>query len=109
LVFESIADSSATPAAAADDFVANSKGAGAEPMLTIPMIGWVPKLAANRGKLASYSISKYGSQTGNDSQWFADAGNGLAAPTAIRRSPGTIRPMPILRPTQLFSARSCNT
>jgi hypothetical protein len=77
--FESIADSSSTPAAAADDFVANSKGAGAEPMLTIPMIGWVPKLAANRGKLASYSIAKYGSQTGNDSQWFADAGNGISS------------------------------
>jgi hypothetical protein len=77
--FESIADSPATPAAASDDFVANSKAGGAEPMLTIPMIGWVPKLAANRGKLASYSIAKYGPQTGNDSQWFPDAGNGVSS------------------------------
>lgn len=80
--FESIADSPATPAAAADDFVANTKGAGAEPLLTIPMIGWVPKLAPNRGKLASYSIAKYGPQTGNDSQWFADAGNGISSTNA---------------------------
>jgi hypothetical protein len=77
--FESIADSPAVPAGAADDFVANSKTIGAEPMLTIPMIGWVPKLAANRGKLASYSIAKYGPQTGNDAQWFADAGNGISS------------------------------
>lgn len=42
------------------------------------MIGWVPKLAPNRGKLASYSIAKYGPQTGNDAQWFADAGNGMS-------------------------------
>ncbi|HZR16345.1 MAG TPA: glycoside hydrolase family 44 protein [Verrucomicrobiae bacterium] len=80
--FESIADSSAVPAAAADDHVANSKAAGAEPVLTIPMIGWVPRLAANRNKLASYSISKYGPQTGNDSQWFPDAGNGMSSTNA---------------------------
>jgi len=70
------------PGAAADDHVANSKAAGAEPILTIPMIGWVPKLAANRDKLASYSIAKYGPQTGNDAQWFADAGNGLSSTNA---------------------------
>jgi hypothetical protein len=75
--FESIADSSATPGAAADDFVANSKSGGAQPMITIPMIGWMPKLAAQRGKLASYSIAKYGNQSGNDWQWMPDAGNGI--------------------------------
>ena len=76
--FESIADSTAVPAGSADDFVANSKTAGAEPAITIPMIGWVPKLASNRDKLSSYSIAKYGAQTGNDSQWFADAGDGIS-------------------------------
>jgi hypothetical protein len=75
--FESIADSPATPGAAADDFVSASKSAGAEPMLTIPMIGWLPKLGPNRGKLASYSIAKYGLQADHDWQWFADAGNGV--------------------------------
>ncbi len=75
--FESIDDGSATPAATADSFVVTSKGGGADPMLTIPMIGWVPKLGPSRGKLASYSIAKYGAQTGNDSQWMSDAGNGI--------------------------------
>ena len=46
-------------------------------MLTIPMIGWVAKLGSNRSKLASFSIAKYGAQTGNDWQWFPDAGNGI--------------------------------
>ena len=46
-------------------------------MLTIPMIGWVAKLGPNRSKLASFSIAKYGAQTGNDWQWFPDAGNGI--------------------------------
>ena len=31
-----------------------------------PTIGWVARLGANRAKLASYSIAKYGPQTGND-------------------------------------------
>ena len=74
--FESIDDGSATPA---DDFVANSKNGGAQPLLTIPMIGWPPKLGASRGKLASYSIKKYGPQTGSDSQWMPDAGNGISS------------------------------
>jgi hypothetical protein len=77
--FQSIADSSTNaPGKAADDFVANSKAANAEAMITIPMIGWAPKLGVNRGKLASYSISKYGPQTGNDWEWFPDAGNGIS-------------------------------
>jgi hypothetical protein len=77
--FESLPDSPAVPGAAADGFVTKSKSGGAEPMLTVPMIGWVPKLGANGdGRLASYSISKYGAQTGNDAQWFTDAGNGIS-------------------------------
>jgi hypothetical protein len=77
--FESIADSPATPGAAADDFVTISKTGGSEPALTIPMIGWMPKLGPNRGKLASYSIAKYGSQTGSDASWMPDAGNGISS------------------------------
>jgi hypothetical protein len=77
--FESLADSSATPAASADSFVSISKNGGAEPALTIPMIGWMPKLGPSRGKLASYSIAKYGPQTGSDSQWMPDAGNGVSS------------------------------
>jgi hypothetical protein len=75
--FESIDDGSSAPGASADDFVANSLAGGAQPMITIPMIGWAPRLGPSRGKLASYSIAKYGPQTANDSQWMPDAGNGM--------------------------------
>jgi len=75
--FESIGSDSATPGADADDFIQGSRNAGAQPMITIPMVGWVAKLGPNRSKLASFSIAKYGAQTENDWQWFPDAGNGV--------------------------------
>src|SRR5438477_1539203 len=62
--FESIGDSSAVAGERGDTFISNSKGAGAQAMLTIPMIGWVANLGANRAKLCSFSIAKYGPQTG---------------------------------------------
>jgi hypothetical protein len=80
--FQSIANSSATPGAAADSFISATRTGGAEPVLTIPMVDWMPKLASGRGKLASYSITKYGPQTGNDWEWFADAGNGVGTNAA---------------------------
>lgn len=79
--FESIPDSSATAGERGDTFIQNSRGAGAEPMLTIPIIGWVAKIGPNRAKLCSYSQAKYGQQTANDWQWFPDAGNGILAST----------------------------
>lgn len=75
--FESIGDTSATAGERGDTFFSMNKAAGAQSLITIPMIGWVAKLPANRNKLASFSIAKYGAQTGNDSQWFPDAGNGV--------------------------------
>ena len=75
--YESIGDNSAVAGERGDTFIANSQAANAEAMLTIPMIGWVAKLGPNRSKLASFSIAKYGQQTGNDWQWFPDAGNGI--------------------------------
>jgi PKD repeat protein len=77
--FESIGYSSAVAGEGADTFISNTKTASAESMITIPMIGWVAKLGSNRGKLASFSQAKYGAQTGNDWQWFPDAGNGILA------------------------------
>ena len=77
--FESIGDSPATPGAAADDHITTSKNGGAQPLISIPMIGWMPKLQPNRDKLASFSIAKYGAQTGSDSQWMPDAGNGVSS------------------------------
>jgi len=75
--YESIGDNSATPGERGDSLISSSKAAQAQAMLTIPMIGWVAKLSPNRTKLAGFSISKYGAQSGNDWQWFPDAGNGV--------------------------------
>jgi hypothetical protein len=74
--FESIGDTGSTAGQATDSFITTSRNGGAQPMVTVPMIGWAAKLGPNRGKLASFSIKKYGAQTGNDAAYFADAGNG---------------------------------
>lgn len=79
--FESIPYASAAEGAEADAFISGTRDAGAAPMITIPLIPWVARLGTNRGKLASFSIAKYGPQTGNDWQWFPDAGNGISAAT----------------------------
>ena len=75
--FESIGDTSAVAGERGDTFIADAKAANAKAMLTIPLLDWVAKLGSNRSKLASFSLAKYGPQTGNDSQWFPDAGNGI--------------------------------
>ena len=75
--FESIAESSATPGQRGDDFVLNSRAAGAEPMLTIPIIEYVAKVGTNRSKLASFDSRVYGAQDDCDWQWFPQACNGM--------------------------------
>jgi hypothetical protein len=75
--FESLAESGSGPGASVDEFIRDSKNGGAQAMITVPIIGWVAKLGANSQRLGSYSIGKYGAQTDNDWQWFADAGNGV--------------------------------
>jgi hypothetical protein len=75
--YESIADTSATAGERGDTFIANAKAANASAMLTIPTIEWVAKVGTGRSKLAGFSIAKYGAQSGNDWQWFPDAGNGV--------------------------------
>jgi hypothetical protein len=75
--YQSIADGSATSGERGDTFLANARAANAKAMLTVPLIEWVAKVGLNRSKLASFSIAKYGPQTGNDWQWFPDAGNGV--------------------------------
>ena len=44
-------------------------------MITIPLIGWMPKLGPNREDRYSFSVAKYGPQTATD-PWRSDAGNG---------------------------------
>ncbi len=75
--FESIGYPSSVPADYTDGFVQEAKNGNAQPMLTIPIIDWVAKVGPNRSKLASFSIAKYGAQTGSDFMYFPDAGNGV--------------------------------
>jgi len=79
--FESIPDSSNVAGERGDTFISSTQAAGARAMITIPMLDWVAKLGPNRAKLASFSQAKYGAQTGNDAQWFPDAGNGILKST----------------------------
>jgi len=76
--FESIADSTAVPGYRIDNFIAGNNAASAASMLTVPEIGWIANLGANRASLDSYSVAKYGSQTGSDPYW-SDAGNGISS------------------------------
>jgi hypothetical protein len=74
--YESYPGDSATPGADADQFVSDTKSKGAQPMLTVPLAGWVAKLGHNRSILPSFSVAKYGAQCDTD-YWDPDAGNGI--------------------------------
>lgn len=80
--FETYSDSSGTPGASADSYVATTRSAnnGAEPMFTIPMIDYLANLGPNRSTLEGFSVKKYGSQTATD-PWNSDAGNGVSSAT----------------------------
>jgi hypothetical protein len=75
--FQSVPEGENTPGGAVDAFIVASRSAGAQPMITVPTLGWVAKLGLLRTKLSSYSILKYGPQLDRDWQWFPDAGNGV--------------------------------
>lgn len=77
--FESIAEASATAGERGDRLIAADRSAGAESMITVPIIDWVARVGAGRGKLAGFSQAKYGAQTDADWSWFPDAGNGILA------------------------------
>ncbi|HET9643397.1 MAG TPA: glycoside hydrolase family 44 protein [Burkholderiaceae bacterium] len=77
--FESTDEGSANPGQAVLDMVNAGRQAGAQSMVTVPMLGWVAKQNGDRSKLSSFSLAKYGAQQASDSQWMADAGNGVRA------------------------------
>src|SRR5712691_2241237 len=87
--YESIGDSSAIAGERGDTFISNSRAGNAVAMLTVPLIDWVAKLGSNRSKLAGFSVAKFAPQTGNDWQWFPDAGNGVRTngPTVTGNDP----------------------
>ena len=74
--FESYPQQSGVAGEEADTFVSDTKSAGAQPMLTVPLIGWVANLGNNRAILPSFSVTKYGAQCATD-PYFPDAGNGV--------------------------------
>ncbi len=80
--YESYPQKSGKAGEEADTLIGDSKAAGAEALLTMPLIGWVAKLGANRSILPSFSVSKYGPQCDTD-YWFPDAGNGLKPDCAM--------------------------
>ncbi|MGO8670791.1 MAG: glycoside hydrolase family 44 protein [Capsulimonadaceae bacterium] len=78
--FESQPGSGSTPGEDADSFIQSTQAAGAQPMLTVPMLGWVANLGSGGTALDSFSVAKYGAQTATDPYW-PDAGNGILAST----------------------------
>jgi hypothetical protein len=75
--YQSLEHGAAVAGEETDNFIQSTKNGGAQPMVTIPMIGWVAKMGPNRQRLSSFSIAKYGAQQDADWQWFPDAGNGV--------------------------------
>jgi hypothetical protein len=83
-IASSLADPTTLPEGSeADLFVAETRAAGAQTVLTVPTIGWTPK---DRVKRWGFSVAKYGAQaqtectaTGGASWCTADAGNGVRA------------------------------
>ncbi|MGB8634074.1 MAG: glycoside hydrolase family 44 protein [Rhodanobacteraceae bacterium] len=63
---------------AADAFVSAALNAGAQPLITIPAIGWVARADSPQAHpyFAGFSVAKYGAQQAVD-PWDPDAGNGV--------------------------------
>jgi len=69
------------PGDSLDSKVAGDLSRGVRPVVTVPMTGWVAKDSpATHPFACGFTVSKYGAQTGTDSQWDPDCGNGLASP-----------------------------
>ena len=78
--FQSIPDASAVAGERADTFVTNTKAAGAQALITVPMLPYVANLGPSRTYLWSFSKAKYGAQTAYD-PYRPDSGNGVSAAT----------------------------
>ncbi|CAN5607927.1 glycoside hydrolase family 44 protein [soil metagenome] len=75
--FQSIPDASATAGERGDTFVTATKGAGAQPLITIPVLPYIANVGAGRSYLWSFSKAKYGNQTAYD-PYRPDSGNGIS-------------------------------
>ena len=84
--FESIPYPDHTPGELGDTFISTTRAAGAEPFLTMPMVGWVARTNAAFDTLCSFSVNTYGAQVDND----GDCGNGcLIGPNVYPCDVGT--------------------
>ena len=75
--FETYPDPSPIAGYRADQILSDCKATGAQAMVTIPMLNYVGILGPNRSVDWSYSIAKYGSQTGRAPD-YNDAGDGVS-------------------------------
>lgn len=75
--FESLPITADDPAQYGERFVERARAAGAVAMLTVPMTGRAARLAPDGGKMASFSVIRYGVQQATDAAGLADAGNGV--------------------------------
>ena len=57
--------------------VARTRAAGATPVLTVPIGGWVARLAQDGGRLAAYPTDRYALQQARDLSGMPQAGNGF--------------------------------
>jgi hypothetical protein len=62
------------PGAYADEFISSSQEGSAAALLTIPLLPYIANLGPGYETLVSFSIHKYGPQTGHDPR-FPDAGS----------------------------------
>jgi hypothetical protein len=80
--FESVLDPPQAPGYDGDTFIAQTRAgnANAQPLLTIPMLNYIAQPGTGGATLWSYSVARYGAQTGWDPA-HPDAGNGISAAT----------------------------
>ncbi len=76
--YESIPEDNSNPAllpkgSAADRFVEQNRGTNTRSLVTVPLIGWLPKA---RAVSCGFSVAKYGAQQAAD-PWEPDCGNGV--------------------------------
>jgi Glycoside hydrolase family 44 len=75
-----VSDPSALPdGSSADQFIEKDRAAGTKTIMTVPLIGWVPKA---REKACGFSVAKYGPQQSTD-PWAPDCGNGITPDGAV--------------------------
>ncbi len=75
--FESIVETDfGTPGKTADNFIGDAHARGAEPLMTVPMVGWVAKVGPAGETLCSFPTSTYPNQQFDDGN---GCGNGASS------------------------------